>query len=126
MPDDAPVITATPLFDEIDIGRLLYLNGQLSSAPLSMNDETARFYLFCGTLVSRDQSVASIAGDSAATYASAGIYGSRGKERRSGSTANRIRGKRNWRRTSHRHAGSRTTTRQSHGNAPWGNPLRHR
>jgi hypothetical protein len=26
MPDDAPVIAATPLFDEFDIGMLLYLN----------------------------------------------------------------------------------------------------
>ena len=36
MPDDAPVIRATPFLDEFDIGMLLYLNGQLSSAPLSM------------------------------------------------------------------------------------------
>src|SRR6266404_5792407 len=67
MPDDAPVTRATPLFDEFDIGMLLYLNGKLSSAPLSMRDETGRFHLFCVKVGSRDQSVASTTGNSAAT-----------------------------------------------------------
>jgi len=46
---------------------LLYLNGKLSSAPPSMSDETGRFHLFCVKVGSRDQSVASTTGNSAAT-----------------------------------------------------------
>jgi hypothetical protein len=62
MPDDAPVITATPLFDAFDIAVLLCLHGQVSSAPRSMYYETVRFHLCYAKVMSREQSVALVAG----------------------------------------------------------------
>src|SRR5258708_38825345 len=62
MPDDAPVTTATPLFDGFDIAILLCLRSWLSPAPGSMRYETVRFHLFYAKVVASHQSVAPIAG----------------------------------------------------------------
>src|SRR5258708_37651070 len=96
MPDDAPVITPVPMFDEFDIAILLCLTGSFHQHPLRCIMRPVGFIYFYQNGVQRPVGRIEMGNGSQAMHTKR-VYGTRGDERRSGATANRVLSEGNWR-----------------------------